>query len=566
MSTLLEQASLVLIPSGYKEDTVYSVIPSNGSGDMSFTRASDGTRINSDGLVENTPWNLFQQSETFENASWSKTNTSITANTTTAPNGTLTADALVGNGVSVVHDVRQTVNATGSSIHSISVYLKQGTERYAYIVLLGRSVTDDNGDVTWVDLELGTLPVVTGSGTSATISLVGNGWYKVTMPTSEYPLSTQIESRIGVTTAAGGQISTASGFIYLWGAQLNIGSTAKPYFPTTDRLNVPRLTYQNGGGGCPSLLLEPQRTNLVTYSEQFDNVAWTKDGDGVGQSVTANYSTSPDGTQNADRLQLNKTGGTYSRIMQNKSGAGTYALTVYMKSNTSNTQNVGLRLDSTGINCAVTPTWQRFTLNATVGTPQVQILLFDSIVGNDETADISIWGAQLEVGAYASSYIPTTSASATRIADVCSKTGISSLIGQTEGSVFVDVNLDARVTQTYFAISSSATAVTNYIGISFRSGTIVFEVVVGGLLQASATLTNSSTGRFKLAIGYKLNDFAFYANGSQIGVDNIGTVPACNDIVLFNNTFSQIQSMKYNQTVLFKTRLTNSELLTLSTI
>ena len=58
MSTLLEQASLVLIPSGYAEDKVYSVVPSNGSGDMSFTRASDGTRINSDGLVEVTPWNL----------------------------------------------------------------------------------------------------------------------------------------------------------------------------------------------------------------------------------------------------------------------------------------------------------------------------------------------------------------------------------------------------------------------------------------------------------------------------------------------------------------------------
>jgi len=329
-------------------------------------------------------------------------------------------------------------------------------------------------------------------------------------------------------------------------------------------VNVPRIDYTNGS--CPSLLVEPQRTNLFTYSEQLDNPAWILDGDGVGQSVTANYSTSPDGTQNADRLQLNKTGGTYSRIRQNKSGAGTYAFTVYMKSNTSNTQNVGLRLDSTGINCVVTPTWQRFTLNATVGTPVVQILLFDSIVGNDETADISIWGAQLELGSYASSYIPTTSASATRIADACSKTGISSLIGQTEGSVFCDVNLDARVTQTYFAISSSATAVTNYIGISFNSTTIVYEVVTASVLQATGTLTNSLTGQFKLAIGYKANDFVFYANGTQISTDNSGTVPACNDIVLFNSTFSQFTPMKYNQAILFPTRLTNAQLATLTTI
>ena len=88
MSTLLEQASLVLIPSGYKEDTVYSVIPSNGSGDMSFTRASDGTRINSDGLVEVCPWNLLTYSEQPTNAAWIKQNAgttfTLTDNFTTA--------------------------------------------------------------------------------------------------------------------------------------------------------------------------------------------------------------------------------------------------------------------------------------------------------------------------------------------------------------------------------------------------------------------------------------------------------------------------------------------------
>ena len=97
MSTLLEQASLVLIPSGYKEDTVYSVIPSNGSGDMSFTRASDGTRINSDGLVEVTPWNLLTYSEDFSNGAWIKTNATIVANDAIAPNGTTTADKFTTN-------------------------------------------------------------------------------------------------------------------------------------------------------------------------------------------------------------------------------------------------------------------------------------------------------------------------------------------------------------------------------------------------------------------------------------------------------------------------------------
>jgi hypothetical protein len=66
MSNLLEQASLVMIPSGYKEDIVYSVIPTSGAGDLSFTRASNGTRINSAGLVEDVPWNLVEYSEQFD--------------------------------------------------------------------------------------------------------------------------------------------------------------------------------------------------------------------------------------------------------------------------------------------------------------------------------------------------------------------------------------------------------------------------------------------------------------------------------------------------------------------
>ena len=99
MSTLLEQASLVMIPSGYKEDVVYSQIPTDGSGDLTFTRASNGTRINSAGLVEVCPWNLLQYSEDFTNGFWNKAITgsatfTVTANQTTAPNGTTTADLI----------------------------------------------------------------------------------------------------------------------------------------------------------------------------------------------------------------------------------------------------------------------------------------------------------------------------------------------------------------------------------------------------------------------------------------------------------------------------------------
>ena len=293
MSTLLEQASLVLIPSGYKEDTVYSVIPSNGSGDLSFTRASNGTRINSDGLVEVTPWNFILQSQTFNVGSWGYTNYTLTPNSTTAPDGTLTADLFtLNNGI---------VGGAGSAIDqglsqlgqiTMSVYFKNNNSTGYYII------QDGNGKGIQIDVSNPLSFTNMGVGSVGAVLSVENGWFRISTTITE-------TSNYYFYSYQSGMTGNGIKGIYLWGAQLNIGSTAKPYFPTTDRLNVPRLTYQNGGGGCPSLLLEPQRTNLVTYSEQFDNVAWTLDGDGVGQSVTANYSTSPDGTQNADRLQLN---------------------------------------------------------------------------------------------------------------------------------------------------------------------------------------------------------------------------------------------------------------------
>ena len=382
MSNLLSQASLVMIPSGYKEDVVYSAIPTNGNGDLSFTRASNGTRINSAGLVEVCPWNLLQQSETFGDAVWVKSRTTITSNATNAPNGTLTADKFIATSASGVHTISQSGFASGA--YSFSVYAKAGEETVISLWLRSAAVGAT------FDLSAGTVSGITV--TSATITDVGDGWYRCFVYDSTPGTTANIYGRTGSSYVGNG----VDGF-FIWGAQLNIGSTAKPYFPTTDRLNVPRLTYQNGGGGCPSLLLEKQSTNLVLWSEDFTNGAWGLDGDGVGQSVTANYSISPDGTQNADRLQLNKTGGTYSRIKQSVAGIGVYTFSVYMKSNTSSTQNVGLRIEGFGINCVVTTTWQRFSVTTTtIASILPQILLFDSITGNDETADISIWGAQAE--------------------------------------------------------------------------------------------------------------------------------------------------------------------------
>jgi hypothetical protein len=252
-------------------------------------------------------------------------------------------------------------------------------------------------------------------------------------------------------------VGNASNGVYIWGAQLNIGTTAKPYFPTTDRLNVPRLTYQNGGGGCPSLLLEKQSTNLVTYSEQFDNAAWVKG----NSTITANTAISPDGTQNADLLvdDTVNTEHNISNIVSITSNAIS-TFSIYLKSGTQKYAMLRHYADNQQYYCVVvdldsgtitktqagTSTnntsssitnvgngWYRVTATCSYSTTSVYPILQmvnsatpsigtygqNTYLGNG-TNSINVWGAQLEQSSYATSYIPTTSASATRVADAMS--------------------------------------------------------------------------------------------------------------------------------------------------
>jgi hypothetical protein len=228
-----------------------------------------------------TPWNLAEQSNAFNTSPWvsnnsSGTNPVITANYGIAPDGTLTAQRI---------QLARTNTTTSYS----QIY------QYPVAVVIGQTYT-------W-SVYLKSL-----SGTP-TISIIGDfgrppvtltsEWVRYTGTATATASPTQLEIAILGSNYATGNSLSADFLAY--GYQLNIGSIAKPYFPTTDLLNVPRLTYQNGGGGCPSLLLEKQSTNLVTYSEQFDNAAWSKS----GVTVTANDTTSPDGTQNADKVVEN---------------------------------------------------------------------------------------------------------------------------------------------------------------------------------------------------------------------------------------------------------------------
>jgi len=333
--------------------------------------------------------------------------------------------------------------------------------------------------------------------------------------------------------------------------------------------NVPRIDYIDST--CPSVLVEPQRTNLLTYSEDFSNASWTKS----NVTINTNQILSPDNTLTADLLTANTNNAALVRY--NTWSNTIRTASVFAKKGTSNifyfnnlsiagngvvfdlfngiivSQQSGFTGKIENYNngwyrCSVT-----YTTNSTVQTAGFVLPTI-----NDS---IYIWGAQLEEGSYPTSYVPTVASAVTRNADVISKTGISDLIGQTEGTIFLDINLDTRNNFTYLFLNDGNYS--NYIGFVFRENSIEFEIVKEDGLQCSIVLNNTSKGRFKIAGAYINNDFIFYVNGNLIGTDNLGIIPATSKIELFYNT-SNI--MKYNSVSLYKTRLSNAELATLTTL
>ena len=581
MSDLLNSASLVMIPSGYKEDVVYSEVPTNGNGDLSFTRASNGTRVNSAGLVEDVPWNLAGYSEEFDNAYWTKSNATITANNTTAPNGTTTADKFAPNGTltsSYFGVGRSITNNIIGQNYTETIYVKAGTITQM-LMYLGSS----NG-IYW-NLSNGQF-ISYYSGVQNIIAYnseaIGDGWYKYTITINAPNTTIDFEIYGAKSGAFIGNYTTADNF-FGWGAQLNIGSTAKPYFPTTDRLNVPRLTYQNGGGGCPSLLLEKQSTNLFTYSEQFDNANWTKN----NTTITANAITSPDGTQNADKIadSINTASAFY--FYQSPATTSTqYTSSGYFKKGEYNfvtlhafglngavfNLNTGVLVSQsggTGTIQSVGDGWYRCTFTFTAGGSAV--FFSQSPAGNISYtgtigSGIYAWGLQVEASSYPTSYIPTTSSSATRVADVCSKTGISSLIGQTEGVIY----WEGYVTPVNNWNSLASVEVLSVRFINLRLTTTNMIELGSSGLSTDFNITSSTPAvlgtYYKIAGAYKSGQNVLYVNGVQIGTTaTTFTTPTLSEF-RFDvwNVFNEQKSVA--QAILFPTRLTNAELASLTTL
>lgn len=531
--SLLDQASWVMVPSQYKEDTVRAFKPTSELGNLAFTRSSDATFTDSTGVVRRSPWNLAPYSEQFDNAAWSKFSNGtglvpvVTPNDAIAPNGTLTADKVVLNtGAGTTTSDQSTISWSTTALTGLtvtwSVYLRGsvGGEQ----VLLGQQ-------------DGGYGPLIT----------LTTEWQRYTR-TAVVATGTRAFS-FGVRQGIYGTInSTAT--IYAWGAQVVEGTEALPYFATTDRLNVPRLDYRNADGTlstCPRLLLEPQRTNSIRNSSMVGAVAgspgtlptnW-----GISAAAGLTQTVVGTGTENGLpyidlRLSGTATSTAYVYRLETTTSISaangqTWTYAIYAKSISGTIADPRLvifeRTSAGGSvidgNQAYTPTsvLQRFAFTRTLsgGATVAAVmpgLYFFLTIGQSYDFTIRIAAPQMELGTYATTWVPTTTTAVTRTSDTFTRTNIftNDLLSSAGGTWFVDLSNTSEQIRaastgwtlavsgtTYIEIRNTSTALTR-LSIRF----IVNSVSVGGY----TLLSNTS----KIAINWNGTTGNIFVNGVKV--------------------------------------------------
>jgi hypothetical protein len=539
---------------------------------IDFTRASAGTFVNSAGNIVSTPAsrNLLTFTQQFDNAAWTKGGTTpptVTANSTVAPDGTLTADSIVqGAGTSSQSISQLSGNATIGLTYTWSCYLKEGGSRYVQMTFSSGGF----GAVQYANIDLRTGSVTQSAGSpTVVITASGNGWYRVSYTATATATGAGTPFLVMINSPTDGRVPTITGstsnFFYAWGAQLELGTTATDYTRNVGGLFPPRFDYDPVTRAPRGLLVEEQRTNLLLRSEEFDNASWSK----PTSTVTANAAVSPDGTADADKVIVNNgtnlgtgSGAGVRQDISKAASAITYTLSVYAKAGELNSAILFLANGAASASARATfnlaegtvgsPTivgafasasaaifpvgngWYRCRLTATSDTDTSMrdtIMPFDTVKTQGNGSDgVFLWGAQLEAGAFATSYIPTTSAQVTRSADIATITGanFSQFYNQSEGTFVVGFDVASTATASKAVVTTNDGTSNNINLVYVSTGARVFGQVRSGdsdqaLLNVADITTNTAT---TVALAYKVNDFAAAVNGGAVTTDTSGAVAA----------------------------------------
>jgi hypothetical protein len=565
-----------------------------------------GAQLNVDALqpyYSTTVKNLQGYSQEFDDAAWLKSNSTVTANVTAAPDGSLTADKLSEDTATIGHYLGPATTIVGvlGQVSTFSCYAKAAERTFLQLIFTG--VAPGSGNyIAGFDLSAGSAGTPSSGATSSIVNL-GNGWFRCSM-TATVQTAANIGRQIRISQNSSSTPSSYTGDgtsgIYIWGAQFSDSASLDPYVynpaaaPSNTAYYGPRFDYDPVTLAAKGLLIEEQRTNLALNSGDALS-------GGTGGVVVANQITAPDGsladffredTSNGEHYAGDRTatvtaGTLYTWAFYAKLGLTGGARRVCVRTGLQGPANVIFDLEtgsstvlapvvSSGISSAGNGWWRCWIVYTPTGTGTA---LFRQQLANgvstvytgDGTSGLFFWGAQLEVGAFPTSYIPTTTAAATRAADVLSVTGanFSNWYNPVEGTMFAEFGPYANGgASKNFGIAHIDDGTSNNMIRLFAGSTVspVFAVTASTVTQAYlSTGALAPTSVSKIAGAYKADDFARSFNGTVAATDLLGTVPAANRLLIgsgfvgVNELNGHIRSFKY-----YPTRLSNGQLQTLT--
>jgi hypothetical protein len=496
------------------------------------------------------PQNLLRYTEEFDNAAWTKTRTEVISGYSD-PVGGSNAFLFRETAITGTHIMPQqitTINNNAAITFSIRA-------QYAGRLLqLAFGTGDVSGDPRAnFDLQNGVLGSVS-DGISATITDIGSGWClcSVTAITAVSSAFDVIIALVANTTSPRTSSYAGDGTsgVYIYGAQLEVGDTATTYIANGaySATNTPLAANPT----CNGLLIEEARTNRLLWNRDATDAAWVKT-----DVTAAKDQTGIDGVANA-ASSLTSTADNGTCIQTITLGFGSRTGSVFLKRITG-TGNVQVSLDgSTWSTVDLSDTeWRRIVLSGTVTNPTVGIRL--AVSGDAVAMDYG----QIEDGAFATSPILTTTASATRAADATRITGIkfSDWYRPDEGTFIVTATHNNSTDGRLIEVGTSAS---NLMYGTTRTSTEAFAVVFNFSISANITSTGPAINtKFKRGFVYKLDDFAVCLNAGTIGVDTSGNVALVTpDIQLGYSSFNGSRSINgYLQQIVFYPRKVNANVL-----
>jgi hypothetical protein len=425
------------------------------------------------------------------------------------------------------------------------VYAK--ASEFSELRLLGESGAFGSNNTGVYNLSTGVASVAAGSPTVSMTS-VGNGWWRCVWTATATATTTGVVQQRINTTGDG-----TSG-LFIWGAQLSVGPNALDYTPTTTAVVYgPRFDYNPSTLVAQGLLIEEQRTNLWVQSEDFSNASWIK----VRSSITADAAVSPSGKTTADKF-IADTNNNFHFARQDVAvtSGTTYTQTIFAKAAEYSQIQLAFDADSSafaGGSAIFTLTgsgslsasgtlssssitlvgngWYRCQISAPATATATGIFRIYAANGGaalfagDGTSGIFIWGAQLEAGAFATSYIPTTTAATTRSADLASIGTLSPWYNAAEYTLYYEGMVQANSDGVVYTGIGDTFDNTAYFSRASPNQSWLVRSGASSVASLTTSFTPTADVPFKMAGTVKANDFAFCLNGGSVATDTSGAAP-----------------------------------------